>query len=88
MSTARKKEKQERQQNARRMYVGPTIPDFAIQNRVYDGIPENAAEKIKETPELANLFVEIMDYTKAEQMLREKRGYIYHAYLEALKQRR
>lgn len=83
MSTAKEKAKKD----SRRMYVGPTIPDFAIRNRVYDRIPDEAAGKIKENPELGNLFIEVIDYTKAEQMLRERKGYIYSAYVKAMELR-
>ena len=68
----------------RKMYVGPTIPGFAIQNRVYTDIPETAISKIKDIPELINLFVDIRDYPKASKMLREGAGYIHSAYLKAL----
>ena len=66
------------------MYVGPTIPAFAIQNQVYTGIPEAAKDIIVKSPELGNLFIEIRDYPKANRMLRERDGYIYRAYLKAL----
>lgn len=67
-----------------RMYVGPTIPGFAIQNRVYSDMPDSAKDKIKEIPELMNLFIEIREYSKANQMIREQNGYIYNAFLRAL----
>lgn len=68
----------------KKMYVGPTIPGFATNNVVYDGIPDYTQEYLVKTPELNNLFVEVVDYSKANRMLREKRGYIYSAYLKAL----
>lgn len=67
-----------------KMYVGPTITDFAIQNRVYTGMPEAAKKKVAEMPELNNLFIEVIDYPKANKMLRERSGYIYSAYVKAL----
>lgn len=66
------------------MYVGPTVPDFAIQNGVYTQIPKGAADKIEAEPELGNLFIEISDYPKANKMLRERQGYIFRAYAKAL----
>ena len=73
---------------SRKMYVGPTITGFAIQNRVYTGIPDTAEEKLKERPELGNLFIEVLDYPKANKMLRERTGYIYSAYMKALELRK
>ena len=70
------------------MYVGPTIPDFAIQNGVYTEIPKGAADKIEANPELGNLFIEIADYPKANRMLRERQGYIFSAYNKALELRK
>ena len=70
------------------MYVGPTLTGFAIQNRVYTEIPETAKAKFGGNPELANLFVEIRQYPKANRMLREKTGYIYSAYMKALELRK
>lgn len=67
-----------------KMYVGPTITGFAIQNRVYTDIPEAAKEKLKDQPELGNLFIEISDYPKANKMIREQTGYIFSAYMKAL----
>lgn len=69
---------------APKMYVGPTITDFAIQNRVYTDIPEAAKAKLKDQPELGNLFIEVSDYPKANKMLRERTGYIFSAYMKAL----
>lgn len=70
------------------MYVGPTITGFAIQNRVYSGIPAEAEELIGTYPELRNLFLPVREYPKANRMLREGTGYIYSAYLTALTLRR
>ena len=67
-----------------KMYVGPTITDFAIQNRVYTEMPDAAKKKVAEMPELGNLFIEVIDYPKANKMLRERTGYIYSAYIKAL----
>lgn len=69
---------------ATKMYVGPTVTGFAVCNTVYKGMPENTAAIIREQPELSNLFIEIADYPKASQMIREQRGYIYSAYAKAL----
>lgn len=66
------------------MYVGPTIPGFAIQNRVYSEMPDSAKDSIRKIPELMNLFVGIMEYPKANQMIREQNGYIYSAFIKAL----
>lgn len=67
------------------MYVGPTLQGIAIQNRVYTEIPEGAAEAIAKDPELGNLFIPVLEYPKANKMLREKSGYIFSAYAKALK---
>ena len=71
-----------------KMYVGPTVTGFAIQTRVYTDIPDGAKERLKEVPELANLFIEIRDYPKANKMLRERTGYIYSAFTKALELRK
>lgn len=65
------------------MYVGPTVPGIGIQNRVYTAIPEEAAERAKEVPEVALLFIPVKDYPMANRMLREGAGYIYDAYCKA-----
>ena len=70
------------------MYVGPTVTGFAIQNRVYSEIPEEAKEKFTDHPELRNLFIPVRNYPKANRMIREGTGYIYSAYLVALSLRR
>lgn len=66
------------------MYVGPTIPGIAIQNAIYTEIPQAAAEACKEVPEMRNLFIPILKYPAAEQMLRTGKGYIFSAYKKAL----
>ena len=73
---------------SKKMYVGPTVTGFAIQNRVYTDIPDGAKEKLKEAPELGNLFIEVRDYPKANKMLRERTGYIFSAYVKALELRK
>lgn len=67
------------------MYVGPTLTGIAIQNRVYTKIPDTAAAMIAKEAELGNLFIPVADYPKANRMLREGAGYIYNAYIKALK---
>lgn len=66
------------------MYVGPTILGVAIQNTVYTEMPEALEEAQKECPEFGNLYLPIMKYAMAEQMIRKKSGYIYTAYKKAL----
>ncbi len=70
-------------ENERVMYVGPTVPGIGIQNRVYTEIPSDAKEVIRENPQIGNLFIRIRDYPIANKMLREKKGYIYSAFLRA-----
>jgi hypothetical protein len=70
-------------ENERVMYVGPTVPGIGIQNRVYTEIPSDAKEVIRENPQIGNLFIRIRDYQIANKMLREKKGYIYSAFLRA-----
>lgn len=62
------------------MYVGPTLPDIGIQNRVYTEIPKEAQIQAKEIPEINLLFIPVKDYPMANRMLREKTGYLYHVY--------
>lgn len=66
------------------MYVGPTIHGVAIQNTVYTKKPDALEEAQKECPEFGNLYLPIMKYAMAEQMIRKKSGYIYTAYKKAL----
>lgn len=70
-------------ENERVMYVGPTVPGVGIQNRVYTETPSDAKEVIRENPQIGNLFIRIRDYPIANKMLREKKGYIYGAFLRA-----
>ena len=70
-------------ENERVMYVGPTVPGIGIQNRVYTEMPSDAKEVIKENPQIGNLFIRIRDYPIANKMIREKKGYIYSAFLRA-----
>lgn len=65
------------------MYVGPTVPGIGIQNRVYMEIPADAKDIIKKEPQIGNLFIHIRDYPVANRMIREKKGYIYSAFLRA-----
>lgn len=67
------------------LYVGPTINGIAITGTVYSSIPEAAKAAREKTPMILNLFIPIREYGTAEQMIREKRGYIFSAYTEALK---
>jgi hypothetical protein len=66
------------------MYVGPTIPGVAIQNVVYTDIPEGAKNACKEVPQMRNLFLPVKQYPMAAQMLRERSGFVYVAYCDAL----
>lgn len=70
-------------ENERVMYVGPTVPGIGIQNRVYTETPSDAKEVIRDNPQIGNLFIRIRDYPIANKMLREKKGYIYSAFLRA-----
>lgn len=67
-----------------KMYVGPTIPGVAVQNVVYTHMPDEAAEAVKKCPSIANLFIPVLDYPKAEKQIRERRGYVFSAYNKAL----
>lgn len=66
------------------MYVGPTIPGIAIQNTVYEPIPEAAVEAAKGLPVFLDLFIPIMKYPDAEQQIRKKTGRLYSAFTKAL----
>ena len=70
-------------ENERVMYVGPTVPGIGIQNRVYTETPSDARKVIRENPQIGNLFIKIRDYPIANKMMREKKGYIYSAFLRA-----
>lgn len=67
------------------LYVGPTINGIAITGTVYSSIPEAAKAAKDNVPMILNLFIPIREYGTAEKMIREKKGYIYSAYVEALK---
>ena len=70
----------------RYMYVGPTVPGIGIQNRVYTDIPQEVKDIVNGgNPLIGELFIKIRDYPKAERMIREKKGYLYNAYLAAQK---
>lgn len=66
------------------MYVGPTVNGIGIQNRVYTEIPGNVQELFQKAPELKNLFIPVREYPAACRMLRERKGYIYSAFMRAL----
>lgn len=66
------------------MYVGPTVNGIGIQNMVYTEIPGNAQELFQKAPELKNLFIPVREYPAACRMLRERKGYIYSAFMRAL----
>lgn len=66
------------------MYVGPTVNGIGIQNRVYTEIPGYVQELFQEAPELKNLFIPVREYPTACRMLRERKGYIYSAFMRAL----
>lgn len=76
----------EKKEPERYMYVGPTVPGIGIQNRVYTGIPQEVKDIVNGgNPVIGDLFIKIRDYPKAERMIREKKGYLYNAYLAAQK---
>ncbi len=66
------------------MYVGPTVNGIGIQNRVYTEIPKEAQVLFREAPELRNLFIPVRQYPLACRMIRERKGYIYSAFMRAL----
>ena len=66
------------------MYVGPTIPGIAIQNTVYEPVPEAAMEAAKGLPVFLDLFIPIMKYPDAEQQIRKGTGRLYSAFTKAL----
>ncbi len=65
------------------MYVGPTVTGFAVQNRVYSKIPQEAEKVILSHPELRNLFIPVSEYPRANASLRNRTGYIYEAFMKA-----
>ncbi|OUN27806.1 hypothetical protein [Blautia sp. An81] len=66
------------------MYVGPTVNGIGIQNRVYTEIPKETQVLFQEVPELKNLFIPVRQYPAACRMIRERKGYIYSAFVRAL----
>lgn len=66
------------------MYVGPTVNGIGIQNRVYTEIPKEIQVLFREAPELRNLFIPVRQYPLACRMIRERKGYIYSAFMRAL----
>lgn len=77
---------EEKKEPKRYMYVGPTVPGIGIQNRVYTGIPQEVVNLMNDGyPVIGDLFIQIRDYPVANRMLREKKGYLYNAYLVAEK---
>lgn len=70
----------------RYMYVGPTVPGIGIQNRVYTDIPQEVVNLMNDGhPVIGDLFIQIRDYPTANRMIRERKGYLYNAYLVAEK---
>lgn len=77
---------EEKKEPKRYMYVGPTVSGIGIQNRVYTGIPQEVVNLMNDGyPVIGDLFIQIRDYPVANRMLREKKGYLYNAYLAAEK---
>ena len=67
-----------------KIYVGPTIPGVAIQNRVYSETPAGLSEAFEKVPEMQNLMIPISEYAEAERMIDNRKGYVYSAYLKSL----
>ena len=67
-----------------KIYVGPTIPGVAIQNRVYSETPAGLSEAFEKVPEMQNLMIPISEYAEAERMIDNRKGYVCSAYLKAL----
>lgn len=67
-----------------KIYVGPTIPGVAIQNRVYSENPAGLSEAFEKVPEMQNLMIPVSEYAEAERMIDNRKGYVYSAYLKAL----
>ena len=77
---------EEKKEQKRYMYVGPTVSGIGIQNRVYTDIPQEVVNLMNDGyPVIGDLFIQIRDYPVANRMLREKKGYLYNAYLAAEK---
>lgn len=67
-----------------KIYVGPTIPGVAIQNRVYSENPAGLSEAFEKVPEMQNLMIPVSEYAEAERMIDSRKGYVYSAYMKAL----
>lgn len=68
-----------------KIYVGPSIPKLGVVNNVvYTNYPNEFREAAKTTPRIKQLFIKILSYPKAEQSIREQKGYIWEAYKVAL----
>lgn len=81
-----KQSAEEKKEPKRYMYIGPTVPGIGIQNRVYTGIPQEVVALMNDGhPVIGDLFIQIRDYPAANRMIREKKGYLYNAYLAAEK---
>lgn len=77
---------EEKKEPTRYMYVGPTVPGIGIKNRVYTDIPQEVIDIMNNgNPVIGDLFIKIRNYPAAERMIREKKGYLYNAYLAAEK---
>ncbi len=81
-----KKTVEAKKEPARYLYVGPTVPGIGIQNRVYTDLPQEVIAMMNHGHSvIGDLFINIRDYPTAERMIREKKGYLYNAYLAAQK---
>ena len=67
------------------MYVGPTMTKYGvIQNVIYDGLPETAANMIGKIPLFKSLFVDPAMYPEAEKNIRLMSGHYWAAYQAAV----
>ena len=67
------------------MYVGPTMTKYGvIQNVIYDGLPETAANMIGKIPLFKSLFVDPAMYPEAEKSIRLMSGHYWAAYQAAV----
>lgn len=67
------------------MYVGPTMTKYGvIQNVIYDGLPEIAANMIGKIPLFKSLFVDPAMYPEAEKSIRLMSGHYWAAYQAAV----
>lgn len=83
---AQNKPVEEKKESKRYMYVGPTVSGIGIQNRVYTDIPQEVMDLMNDGHRIiGDLFIQIRDYPTANRMIREKKGYLYNAYLAAEK---